>query len=55
MKTFLALIVGLVLTAWATPARAYVVEITTSIELAGIADKDRISSATRSSRRSWTS
>jgi len=48
MKTFLALIVGLVLTVWATPARAYVVEITTSIELASIADKEQLRHAVES-------
>src|ERR1051325_9396147 len=42
------LIVGLVLTAWATPARAYVVEITTSIELSSIADKDQLRHAVES-------
>ncbi|PYN94346.1 MAG: hypothetical protein DMD89_21870 [Candidatus Rokuibacteriota bacterium] len=48
MKTFIAAIVGLALMVLATPARAYVVEITTSIELASVADKDQLRDAVES-------
>jgi hypothetical protein len=48
MKNFIAAIVGLALMALATPARAYVVEITTSIGLASVADKDQLRDAVES-------
>ena len=42
MKPFLAAIVGLALMASATPAMAYVVAITTSIDLASAADNEQL-------------
>jgi len=48
MKRFLAAIVVVVLTASATPAMAYVLEITTSIELASAADNERLRHALES-------
>ena|SRR2546422_3602040 len=48
MKTFITAIVGLALMVLATPARAYVVEITTSIGLASVADKDQLRDAVES-------
>jgi len=48
MKNFIAAIVGLALMGLATPAGAYVVEITTSIGLASVADKDQLRDAVES-------
>jgi hypothetical protein len=48
MKSFVAAIVSLALTAWATPAMAYVVEITTSIELANATDQAKLRQALES-------
>jgi hypothetical protein len=48
MKTFLAAIAGIALVACATPARAYVVEITTSIDLAEVTDKAQLRHALES-------
>jgi len=48
MKTFLVAIVGLIVIALSTPAMAYVVEITTSIELASVADRDQLRGAVES-------
>jgi len=47
-EDLLAGIAGLVLMVSATPAMAYVVEITTSIELTGIADKAQLREAVAS-------
>ena len=44
MKNFIA-IIGLALTALATPAMAYVVEVTTSIDLTNVADKAQLRQA----------
>ena len=48
MKTFIAAIVGLALIVSATPVGAYVVEITTSIGLASVADEDQLRAAVES-------
>jgi hypothetical protein len=48
MKTVIAAIVGLMVTALATPAMAYVVEITTSIDMADAADKAQLRQALES-------
>jgi len=48
MRNFIAAIVGLTVTALATPAMAYVVEVTTSIDLADVADKAQLRRAVES-------
>ena len=48
VKNFIAAIFGLVVTALATPAMAYVVELTTSIDLTDVADKAQLRRALES-------
>jgi hypothetical protein len=48
MKTLLATIIGLALTAFSTPATAYVVGITTSIPAATAEDDEQLKVAVRS-------
>jgi len=48
MKGFVAAIVGLALTALATPAMAYVVQVTASIDLTDVADKAQLRQAVQS-------
>jgi len=48
MKSFIAVILGLVLISLATPAMAYVVEVTTSVDLASIEDRDQLRAAVQS-------
>ena len=48
MKNLIAAIVGLAVTALATPAMAYVVQLTTSIDLTDVADKAQLRRAVES-------
>jgi hypothetical protein len=48
MKSVLAAIIGLTVTAFANPAMAYVVEITTSISVANVDDKAQLQHALES-------
>ena len=48
MKNFIAAIVALTATALAAPAMAYVVEVTTSIDLTDVADKAQLRQAVES-------
>src|SRR5438093_11195648 len=48
MKNLIAAIFGLAVTALATPAMAYVVEVTASIDLTGVADKAQLRRAVES-------
>lgn len=45
MKSLLVAIIGLALTAFANPAMAYVVEITTSVQVTKVADKAELQHA----------
>ena len=48
MKNFIAATLALAATALASPAMAYVVEVTTSIDLTGVADKAQLRQAVES-------
>jgi hypothetical protein len=48
MKSFVAAVVGLTLMALATPAMAYVVQVTASIDLTDVADKAQLGRALQS-------
>ena len=48
MKTLIAAIAGLAVTALANPAMAYVVQVTTSIDLTDVADKAQLRRAVQS-------